>query len=158
VSTTPPPDDDELLAVLAHAARLFDAPPAELTEANKELLSWRDPDAALAELVADSRELAGAARGQGDEVVLRFDSDEASIVVQVESTGAGAYLLLGQVEPTLGAAEGTVALRRPDAEVIVPCDEWGRFRVERVAQGPVSFRWTPTAGSVAPLETAWTLL
>jgi hypothetical protein len=155
MSTTPPFDDDELLAALARAAQVFDAPPAVLTEANKELLSWRDPDAALAELVADSRELAGAARGQGDEVVLRFDGAEVSIVVQVDASAAGGYLLLGQVEP--GTA-GTIVLRRPSGEDTVASDEWGRFRVEQVGPGPISFRWTPSVGSARPLETAWTLL
>jgi hypothetical protein len=165
MTPTPPFDpDEELLADLARAVRIFDPPPGELTAANKELLSWSDPDVALAELVADSRELAGAARGPGDEVLLRFDGGGVSIVVQVETTGTGGYRLLGQVEPVTagdGATRsgvGAIALRRPTVERLVPCDDWGRFRLDGVRPGPVRLRWIPAADGVTPVDTAWTLL
>jgi hypothetical protein len=165
VTTTGPPDDrdGELLAVLARAVQIFDPVPTELTAANKALLTWRDPDAALAELVADSRELAGVARGTVDETILRFAGVDTSIVIQVETSEAGEYLLLGHVEVagstgSAPAGPGTVALRRPASGREVAADEWGRFRLEAVRPGPLSFRWTSARPGSQPLDTVWILL
>jgi hypothetical protein len=151
----PPGSDDELLAALARAVARFDPPPSELTAANRALLTWRDPDAALAELVADSRQLAGAVRGPTDEVVLRFASDEVSLVVQLEEVQGAGRRLIGQVE---GDATGSVVLRRPGGERSVPTDEWGRFQLDDVQPGPASFRWTPAGPVGRSVDTAWILI
>ena len=151
----PPEPDEELLGALARAVVRFDPPPSELTAANRGLLSWRDPDAALAELVADSRELAGAVRGPTDELVLRFATAEVALVVQVETMPYGSYHLVGQVEAD---GLGVITLRHPSAVRSVACDEWGRFQIDNVEPGPVSFRWTPPDPGARPVETAWTLL
>jgi hypothetical protein len=151
----PAEPDEEIFAALARAVERFDPPPSELTAANRELLSWRDPDAALAELVGDSRELAGAVRGPTDELVLRFAAADVVLTVQVESMPRGGYHLVGQVE---AEGLGTVTLRRPSAVRSVTCDEWGRFQLDDVEPGPVSFRWTPPDPGGRPVETAWTLL
>ena len=48
-------DDEALLAELRHAVAKLDPPPASVDEFTMDLLSWRDPDAELAALIADSR-------------------------------------------------------------------------------------------------------
>lgn len=78
----PTAEEDELLVELRRVLHRVDPAPAELTELARSLFSWRDPDALLAELVADSRELAGAVRGDTD-VVLRFEAGDVGIVVQL---------------------------------------------------------------------------
>lgn len=152
-----PATDEELLDVLARAARQFDPPPPELTEANRLLFSWRDPDALLAELVADSRELAGATRGpvQQDETLLQFAADGVSLFVQAEPAAGGARRLVGEVE---SQGPGHLVLRRRDSQEGVVVDQWGRFVVEHLGGGPVSFRWTPDDPSAPSVDTAWTLL
>lgn len=149
--------DEELLHVLARAARRFDPPPPELTEANRLLFAWRDPDARLAELVADSRELAGATRaaGQDTETVLHFAADRVNLVVQAEPAADGAHRLLGEID---SEGPGSLVLRHRDGQEGVVVDQWGRFVVEHLAAGPVSFRWTPDDADAAAVETSWTLL
>lgn len=50
-----PEEDENLLAELRQAVAKFDPPPSSVTEFTLDLLSWRDPDAELAALIADSR-------------------------------------------------------------------------------------------------------
>lgn len=151
------PTDEELLHVLARAARQFDPSPPELTEANRLLFAWRDPDALLAELVADSRELVGATRAptQEAETLLHFAVDDVNLFVQAAPAAGGVRRILGEIE---SQGPGTLVLRRRDSQEGVVVDEWGRFVVEHLPGGPVSFRWTPEDPSAAPVETSWTLL
>ena len=151
------PTDEELLHVLARAARQFDPPPPELTEANRLLFAWRDPDALLAELVADSRELAGATRAptQEAETLLHFAVDDVNLFVQAAPAAGGVRRILGEIE---SQGPGSLVLRRRDSQEGLVVDQWGRFVVEHLPGGPISFRWTPEDPSVAPVETSWTLL
>ncbi len=155
----PSPDDDEaLLAELRHAVARFDPPPASVDEFTMDLLSWRDPDAELAALIADSRELAGAVRGGKEEVLLRFEAAPYAITLEASPDASGRYRVIGQVEP--GVA-GRVDIRQGDAgpgqtELSVQCDEWGRFEAYPVGSGPISLRLTPDDGH--PVRTTWVVL
>jgi hypothetical protein len=156
---SPGPDEEEgLLAELRQAVAKFDAPPASVTEFTLDLLSWRDPDAELAALIADSRELAGAVRGGKEEVLLRFEAPPYAITLEASPDASGHYRVIGQVEP--GVA-GRVDIRQGDAgpgqnELSVRCDEWGRFEAYPVGSGPISLRWTPDDGH--PVRTTWVVL
>jgi hypothetical protein len=151
-------DDEQLMAELRHAAAKFDAPPAPVTEFTLDLLSWRDPDAELAALIADSRELAGAVRGGKEEVLLRFEAAPYAITLEASPDASGRYRVIGQVEP--GVA-GRVDIRQGVAgpgqgELSFLCDEWGRFEAYPVGSGPISLRFTPDEGN--PVRTTWVVL
>lgn len=151
-------DDDNLLAELRLAVAKFDSPPNSISEFTMDLLSWRDPDAELAALIADSRELAGAVRGGKEEVLLRFEAAPYAITLEASPDASGRYRVVGQVEP--GVA-GRVDIRQADAgpgqaELSVRCDEWGRFEVHPVGSGPISLRLTPDDGP--PVRTTWVVL
>lgn len=152
--TEPTQEDEELLATLRGVLARVEPVPADVREVSRSLLSWRDPDAQVAELVADSRELAGAVRG-GTDVVLRFQAGEAEMVIQLTSVSDSGHRLIGQVEP---ARAGIVRIRRSDSHVDVLADDLGRFVAERLAPGPISLRWTPEADDGEAVETAWQLL
>ena len=148
-------DDELLLAELRHAVARFDPPPASTTEFTLDLLSWRDPDAELAALIADSRELAGAVRGDKEEVLFRFEAEPYAITVEAVPDATGKFRIVGQVEP---GVTGQVEIRQgPDKQQLsVACDEWGRFEAYPVASGPVSLRLTPEGGH--PVRTTWVVL
>jgi hypothetical protein len=148
------PEDEQLLAELRQALGRADPVPAHVGALARSLLSWRHPEARLAELVADSRDLAGAVRGDSD-VVLDFRAGAEGIVVQLSAAGDGLHRLVGQVEP---AEAGTVEIRRPTGQTTVPADEWGRFVADGLPSGPISLRWSPGPGHGDPVETAWHLL
>jgi hypothetical protein len=157
----PLPEDDsdeQLLAELRQAVAKFDAPSASVTEFTLDLLSWRDPDAELAALIADSRELAGAVRGGKEEVLLRFEAAPYAITVEASPDASGRFRVIGQVEP---GVTGRVDIRQGvtgpgQAELSFPCDEWGRFEAYPVGSGPISLRFTPEEGN--PVRTTWVVL
>jgi hypothetical protein len=151
-------EEENLLAELRQAVAKFDPPPSSVTEFTLDLLSWRDPDAELAALIADSRELAGAVRGGKEEVLLRFEAPPYAITVEASPDASGRYRVIGQVEP---GVPGRVDFRQGDAgpgqnELSVRCDEWGRFEAYPVGSGPISLRWTPDDGQ--PVRTTWVVL
>jgi len=153
VEVEPSPEDAELLARLRSVAQRVEPVPAEVSTVARSLLSWRDPDALLAELVADTRELAGVVRGD-TAVVLRFQAGGTEIVVQLSPSGEG-YRVVGQIQP---AAAGTVWIRRMGEQAEVPVDELGRFVAERLTAGPVSLRWRPAGEDEMAVDTAWQLV
>jgi hypothetical protein len=150
----PTPEDEELLAELRNLVGRADPVPPDLTAVAMSLLAWRDPDAQLAELVADSRDMAGAVRGD-TAVVLDFRAGDVQIVVQLSPDGEGLHRLVGQVEP---ATAGTVRVRRATGQSDVVVDELGRFVADRLVAGPISLRWNPEGRDRDAVETAWHML
>jgi hypothetical protein len=155
----PPSTDDEgLLTQLRLAAARWDPPPAGLAGFLPALLTWRDADAELAALVADSRELAGAVRGGQQDVLLRFEAPPFAITFEASPDASGQYRVIGHIQPG-GRGEVQVLQGEPgpkERDLLVSCDEWGRFEAYPVAPGPVSLRLTPEAGQ--PVRTAWVVL
>jgi hypothetical protein len=152
--SVPSPDDDELLALLRHAVEAADPAPADLAPFAHSLLGWRDPDAGLAVLVADSRQRAGAVRGDTD-VVLRYEGPGVDISMQFSPSEHGLHRLVGQVEPP---APGLVQVRRPAGPSEVTADDYGRFVVDGLRPGPISLRWVPSDSQAPTVTTAWHLL
>jgi hypothetical protein len=150
----PTQEDEELLAALRGVLRRVEPIPADVTAVAHSLLAWRDPDALLAELIADSRELAAAVRGDTD-VVLRFQACDVEIVIQLSLVRDGKHRLIGQVEP---AASGMMQIRRAAGQSEVLVDDLGRFVAEALAPGPISLRWSPEGGDQPAVDTAWQLL
>ncbi|HXW78097.1 MAG TPA: hypothetical protein VEJ84_01285 [Acidimicrobiales bacterium] len=151
-------DDEMLLAELRRAVAVFDPLPASTADFGLDVLSWRDPDAELAALVADSRELAGAVRSGNREVLLRFEVAPYAITLEASPDAGGRFRVVGQVEPGIA---GRVDIRQSDGapgqrELSVRCDEWGRFEAYPVAAGPVSLRLTPDKGHA--VRTTWVVL
>jgi hypothetical protein len=146
--------DDELEAALRRAAQLFDPIPPGLSETNVTLLSWRDPDAELAALVADSRELASTVRGDTS-VVLQFGAGATASTIEIGRGPGAAYRLIGQVEPASG---GVVEVRGAAGSLRLTCDTSGRFQADELPGGRISLRWTAPGSAARPIDTPWLLI
>jgi hypothetical protein len=150
--------EDALLDELREVVGRADPPPALLASLAEAMLTWRDADAELADLVADSRDLAGAVRGGKEELLLRFEAAPFAITLEASPDPSGSYRVVGHVEPSVSAQ---VEIRQAVGGQGEPgpslhCDEWGRFEAYPVAPGLVSLRLTPEGGR--PVLTTWVVL
>ncbi|MPZ72796.1 MAG: hypothetical protein GEU74_06115 [Nitriliruptorales bacterium] len=151
--------DDDLPAELKALADRLDPEPEWLRGAAKALYTWRTVDAELAELTWDSltdeAALTGV-RGTAAPRLLTFQGAGVTLDLQIEDTRSGRRLL-GQL-----AAQGPAQLeiRHRDGTDGVALDELGRFVVEHLPGGPVSFRTrlTTRTGDSVVVDTAWELV
>lgn len=145
-------DDDTMLGELGALLARVDPVPDDVTLAARSAIAWRRIDAHLAELLEDSAleaELAGT-RGSGSGWrALTFESP-AGTTIEVEVVLDGAdRTIIGQIVP---AESVRIALRQGRRQVLGTTDDLGRFRFEKVPQGPVSLRIDQSTG---PIETGW---
>lgn len=144
-----------LLDRLRDVAARTDPVPAALVSAASAALGFRDPDAALAALVADSdaaEEPALLLRGPQDTTrLLTFEADDLLLEVQVTSAG-GACRLEGQVDGIVGRP---FSLEHAQGVERVEADGYGRFRVAAVPFGRMRF---VLGGGEGPVHTAWVLV
>ena len=149
------PDDDVLDLTARLQSTNDDDPPAGLLAAARAAFSWRTLDTALCRPSYDSLldEPLSPVRGAQDARLLRFESDD--VVLDVEVTVSGdARTLVGQITPP-GAAELTVR-HGGEVETQLAADGLGRFVLESVRSGPLSIRCVrPDAGT---LYTDWVLV
>lgn len=131
-----PQPDQALLAQVRETLLETDPVPAWVVAAATTALAWRDLDVALAELVEDSalREPAGI-RGPSGPRLLTFEAESVTVVVEVSDVGPDRRLL-GQLVPP---RPGRVEIRHQAGQEQTEADELGRFRVERLPAGLVSF-------------------
>jgi hypothetical protein len=149
----PPEPLRPLMERLRGIAAAADPPPALATELARAAFGTRGLDHELAELVADSHEVAAAGvRGDGDVRLLSFAAPALSIEMQVSATGA-ARTVLGQV---VGATATAVSVQGAHGRTPVPVDEFGRFRAERLTAGPARVQVTLSDGTT--VTTSWTTL
>ncbi|PSL03712.1 hypothetical protein CLV30_107193 [Haloactinopolyspora alba] len=142
------PLEDRLRTVL----EVTEAPPPHLVEAAKALLSWRDPDAQLAELVADSTaEPAAAVRAAEPPQLLTFASGDTTVVLEIGHERRSRRLI-GQI---IAPAAATVEVRHPGGVVTVDADGDGRFRAAPVSPGPLSVSCRFDDPQRAPIVTSW---
>ncbi|MET7418511.1 hypothetical protein [Dactylosporangium sp. NPDC005555] len=142
-----------MLRVLRDMAGRRDPVPDDVLAAARASIAWRDPDAALAKLTADSaRERLVAVRGGGSPRLLSFFGGSLTIDVQA-TTREGAVEVVGAVSPAVPAK---VVLESPTGNLEADVDDEGRFRFQGVAAGSVRLRCEPTEG--APVHTEWVLL
>jgi len=154
-----PPLDDSTAEKLSALLRrtVAEGSPEHVRESARAALSWRDPDAALATLIADSADadqrLESAVRAGEQPRLLAFATADLSIDVEV-TEGAAVATLVGQLAP-VGPAD--IAVDHRDGVAEATADALGRFRVAGVTRGPVRLRCTlPGAGT--PVHTEWALL
>ncbi|MGY1843782.1 hypothetical protein [Modestobacter sp. SYSU DS0875] len=142
--------DERLLHDLARVARDRDPVPADLLEFARQALTWRTVDAELAELTADSREVAVAVRGTSDDVrLLTFSAGDLRLDVEVLTEGA-TRRLVGELSPGQPAR---VVLEHAGGTLTEETDELGRFLLEGVPVGLVRLRCVPAGG--AEFITPW---
>jgi hypothetical protein len=133
--TTPAPDD-ELLDVLGALLRRADPTPDEVRRAASASLAWRDPDAALAVLIAEQRP--ATVRGPAPRL-LTFEVGDMSLDLEVTAE-ARRVRLVGQLVPP---GPTVVTVHHADGTSEVPADALGRFVVTGVATGLVRVCCTP---------------
>lgn len=145
-------NDQGMLAKLRSTFETIDPVPPAVVDLARASLIWRDPDAALADLIADS--LTDAAmvrtRGSAGPRLLTFKADDLTIEIEVAEDG-GTCRLLGQLVPPSPA---DVVVRWADGHRDVRADELGRFTASGVPSGPVSLSCTREQATKA-VVTGW---
>lgn len=147
--------DDALMALLRQ--HVGDPVPADVRAAAHEAHRWRDPDAALAALVADSAQDNGrpaTVRGPGGARLLTFIADELTIDVEVIRDDRHVSLV-GQLVPPHRAS---VRVDHRGGSVEVTADDLGRFGVDGIPVGPVRLTCRGPADDAASVHTDWVLL
>jgi hypothetical protein len=131
---------DELGSAVSRMYATADPPPAHLLAAASALLSWRDPDAALAALVVDSAvagEAAGIRSASDSPRMLSFALGEVQLDVELV-VDDGSVRLVGQVSSPEVAP---IAVRHREGTWTGATDELGRFAVSGVPAGPLRITW-----------------
>lgn len=150
-------EQDPLLDEVAVMFQLLDPVPdhvmvAAMT-APEVVAAWRDLDAGLLEILADSAlqpVSAGMRSGGGPRLVTFGDSaDSCTVEVEVGVEPSGTLRLVGLVLPT---GPGELEVRHPAGAKRVPVDELGRFRAEGVPAGPLSFVLHPNGERTATTD------
>lgn len=138
---------DPLLAELAGMFERADPVPdhvlAAAAAAPEVISAWRDLDAGLLEVLADTALPAEAAgvRSGGSPRLVTFGAgaggpdDDCTVEVEVGVEPSGTLRLVGLVVPT---GPGVLEVRHPGGALRVPVDELGRFRAAGVPSGPLS--------------------
>jgi hypothetical protein len=150
--------DDALLAELRRVAAEADPVPGTVLAAAAAAIEFRDLDAALAALVADSAQPADrddlatvrGAPADAAERMLLYNGGGVTIDLAVEP-GGGALTVIGRIT---GAVAGSCTLEST-GEGLRPLDtdELGRFVRTGLAPGPMRLRCRTTGGD--SLVTEW---
>ncbi len=149
-------DDDLLIAELRRLGAAADPVPDHVRRAAAAAFAFRDLDAALAELVADSAAGLGyeAVRAdRPDAHLLSYELDGVRAELEVTATGDGP-LLTGQLIDA-GGPDGELETGTGERRM-VPLDEFGRFLLAEVPSGPARLRFSSPAGR--RIVTPWFLL
>jgi hypothetical protein len=145
-------DDDALLERLRAVLGEVDPVPPLALAAARESFAWRDIDAELARLIADSADepaVSAATRGRGEIRLMTFElSGQRGLELEVSHGGARSRRIVGQLLPP-AAAE--IELQHERGIIRTSADEQGRFAADAVPAGPVRLtaRLAPDARLVA---------
>lgn len=141
-----------LLARLRSTFEAADPVPPDALAIARTSLSWRDPDAALAELVADTLVDATQVRTRraGGPRLLTFHADGLTIEVEVAEVGERRRLL-GQVVPP---SRAEVIVRWANGQIRANADEIGRFSASDIPSGQVSLLCS-LESATEPVATSW---
>jgi hypothetical protein len=149
-------NDDDLLDELRRVAAQTDPIPDQVLLAAAAAFDFRDPDAALAELVGDSATGIGYDMVRADragEQLLSYELDGARAELEVTGTGDGP-VLTGQF---IDADAESCELETGDGDRRwIPVDEYGRFLLTEVPSGPARLRFRSPAGRA--IVTPWFVL
>ena len=140
-------DDAELLAALGHVFEVIDPPPAHVIDNARDAFVWQSVDAALAELVYDSKAQDDVmVRGaETREVTFRAPGIEVEVMVVSELHRS----LVGQVVP---AQETEVQLLHAAGTAVTRTDTLGRFNFENVPPGPIKLIVVTASGARVQTE------
>ena len=157
---TVPPAPDPLWTLLT--SEVTDPVPDGVRGAARSSLGWRDPDSALAALIADSAADEGrlayvrGATGSGQPRLLTFAAAQLTIEVEVTAVrspgGTATISLVGQLIPP---GPGAVAVDHSAGTVDVPPDAVGRFQATGLGPGPLRLRYG--AETAVAVRTDWFL-
>lgn len=144
--------DQALLAQLRSTFEAVDPVPSDAVDIASATLSWRDPDAALAELVTDSLMDTALVRAQraGGPRLLTFEANDLTVEVEVADDGE-TRRLLGQLVPP---SRAEVVVRWANGQTRVDADEIGHFRASGIPSGQVSLSCI-LAHRTKPVTTSW---
>jgi hypothetical protein len=148
-------EDDFLLAELRRVAAAADPVPGHVRLAAAAAITFRDPDAALAELVGDSSTGLGYETVRADragEQLLSYELDGTRAELEVTATGDGP-VLTGQL---IEAGGPDCELETAGGRQTVDVDEYGRFLLTDLPAGPARLRFRSPAGR--KIVTPWFLL
>jgi hypothetical protein len=146
-------DNEQLWAALKESLQAQQAVPPEFIEAAKNVYTWHNGDAELAQLTYDSVCDQGTAPGFRSKTAsiraLTFTSAHLTIELEVNEDS-----LIGQVIPIRG---GTVEVQaRAGVIAVIPVDEVGSFPVRPIPGCSFRLRWWPGDGS--DVLTGWITL
>jgi hypothetical protein len=144
-----PTDHDALWEALQGLTSRQDPVPADVLRAARDCLAWRDPDAALAQLVEQT---VSAVRGEHQPELLTFSAGELTIEVELTATGQQVSLL-GQLVPPQTAR---VKIDHPAGPTWLEADSLGRFAASGLTRGHLRITCHPGEGT--PVCTSWTLV
>jgi hypothetical protein len=147
----PDPESDPLWDELVQVVRARDAVPPELIRMARESFTWRTVDAELAELVADSAEMAGALvrSGTPDVRLLTFSAGGLQLEIELLVVGS-ARRIVGELVP---GGPARITVEHLDGTLTEDSDELGRFMVAEVPAGRIRVRCAPADGPA--LVTPW---
>ena len=158
-------DDDALLARVAEVFNRFDPVPDIVIELARLSFGWRDLDAELATLVADSHldegqatVRGGIAAGVGPRLLSFEAADGFALELEVTADGSpedpgSRRNLLGLLIP---AGPARIEVRQPAGSLSVEADDQGRFAVTDVEPG--LFRLTCHRTDEPSVSTPWLTL
>ena len=130
---------DELAAMFARLDPVPDHVIAAAVAVPEVIAAWRDLDAGLLDVLADTALQPAGVRSGGGPRLVTFGSgegpDACSVEVEVGVEPSGTLRLVGLVVPT---GPGELEVRHPGGALWASVDELGRFRVAGVPAGPVS--------------------
>jgi hypothetical protein len=155
-----PPALDPLWMVLKD--EVSDRVPDDVRGAARSSLGWRDPDSALAALIADSatdeKQLAyvRGATLSGLPRLLTFAAEHLTIEVEVTTIGVpGAVATVNLVGQLVPPGARSVAVDHSAGTVDVPADTMGRFQATGLGPGPLRLRCGPETADA--IRTDWFL-
>jgi hypothetical protein len=152
------PRDRSLMERLGTLAARADPVPPSVISAAKGSLAWRTIDAELAALVYDSAVDAGdlvLVRGPEAPRFLTFEAPGITVEVEV-SADSGGLLFDGHLTPPRHAV---VEIQHREGTLSAETDRRGRFRIDRVASGPMRMVCRPAEQPEAwVVETDWITL
>ncbi|GAA2584733.1 hypothetical protein SMC26_02365 [Actinomadura fulvescens] len=149
-------NEDELLMRLRATFQTLDPIPENVVAAGRSAITWRRPDAALAELADDhNRPLPAGVRGAPVRL-LTFAGAERSVEIEVTGTGGATRELTGRLVP---AADAHVRVRHLTHAREVPSartDRAGQFVLPQVPEGLVSLEFR--LADASSVVTSWVCL
>lgn len=145
-------DEAELLAGLRNGLGESDPIPSDVSEFAKAAFTWRDVDAALAEMEFDSidEEVPSGVRSSTVIRMMSFQAGRWMIDIEYDET---AGRLMGATSPP---ARYTIELHTAGARFSTESDDSGRFVADDVARGPLGMVIRFSDGEV--VKTQWVVL